>query len=56
MSSPGYKIPVRSREPSLEPKTRSDSVSRRQSIDNSAMSFADSCEKLAARHSTIKFK
>ena len=61
MTTPGYKIPVvRSRESSVEPprsvepRPRSESMSRRNSIDNSAMSFAENCEKLAARHSTNK--
>ena len=48
--------PIRSREPSLEPRSRSNSVVRRNSIDNSAESFAANCEKLAERHKTDKVK
>ena len=47
--------PVRSREPSLEPRSRSNSVARRDSIDVQAKEFANNCEKIAERHNTNKF-
>ena len=63
MSSPGYtnpkrlsvkipNTPIRSREPSLEPRSRSDSTARRDSIDTQARSFVENCEELAKRHKT----
>ena len=45
---------IRSREPSLEPRSRSNSVARRNSIDTQARSFAENCEELANRHKTDK--
>ena len=59
MSSPGYsrKInipvsPTKSREPSIEPRSRSNSTARRDSIDTMAREFAENSEKLASRHNT----
>ena len=59
MSSPGYsrKInipvsPTKSREPSIEPRSRSNSTARRDSIDTMAREFAENSEKLASRHNS----
>ena len=61
MSSPGYskKInipvsPTKSREPSIEPisRSRANSIARKDSIDTMAREFAENSEKLASRHNT----
>jgi len=64
MSSPGYSenkrfsIPVSPssniRESSQEPRSRSNSVAKRDSIDVLARDFAENSEKLASRHQTSK--
>ena len=46
--------PVRSREPSLEPRSRSNSTARRDSIDVQAKEFASNCERIAEKHGTNK--
>ena len=63
MSSPGenkrYSIPVlspKSQESSVEPKSRSNSTARKDSITTLAKDFADNSEKLANRHSTNKIQ
>ena len=63
MSSPGenkrYSIPVlspKSRESSVEPKSRSNSTARKNSITTLAQEFADNSEKLATKHSTNKIQ
>ena len=67
MSSPGNKrnsitipnpisIPQRSREPSIEARSRGNSTARKNSITTLAQEFADNSEKLATRHSTNKIQ
>ena len=46
--------PIRSREPSLEPRSRSNSTARRDSIDVQAKEFASNCERIAEKHGTNK--
>ena len=46
--------PVRSREPSLEPRSRSNSIARKDSIDVQAKEFASNCERIAEKHGTNK--
>ena len=48
--------PIRSREPSLEPRSRSNSTATRNSIDVQAREFTENCEKLATRHNTNKIQ
>ena len=65
MSSPGYSenkrysipvSPTKSRESSVDPKSRSNSTARKDSITTLAKEFTDNSEKLASKHSTNKIQ